>query len=263
LATIKTEAVKNDPVSLKRRIAELEKQVREKPVAAIDPNVLQKAKTEGFKEGVKAVNDDLRGRVKIAKQALDGILDVEVKVPKSEAAKVITQAKFSPTPKQVLHSEYAGDLTGPERRILTSLSFWKSIGHETPTKDQVAAVAGYSPIGGAFGNPMGKLRSNGIIGYPSAGIVRLSNGHDGDAMTNDEAKAMMLSILGGPEKRIIAAFDGSEESMSRGDVAAKVNYKPVGGAFGNPVGRLCTLGILEKPTAGMLKLSGWAAELLS
>lgn len=67
LATIKTEAVKNDPTSLKRRIAELEKQVREKPMALIDPIALQKAKAEGFNEGVKAIHNDLRGRVKMAK----------------------------------------------------------------------------------------------------------------------------------------------------------------------------------------------------
>jgi len=40
LATIKTEAVKNDPASLKRRTAELEKQVREKSGTTIDPNAL-------------------------------------------------------------------------------------------------------------------------------------------------------------------------------------------------------------------------------
>lgn len=263
LATIKTEAVKNNPSSLKRRIAELEKQLCEKPAMQVDPNALQKAKVEGYKKGVKAVQDDLRGRVKHAKQALDGIMNVEVAAPKIVPVKVMEKAKFSPVPKPELHSEYTGDLTGPERRILTSLSFWKSIGHETPTKDQVAAVAGYSPVGGAFGNPIGKLRSNGLIDYPSAGIVRLASGHTGDTMTADEAKTMMLSILCGPEKRIISAFDGSEEQMSRADVAAKAGYEPVGGAFGNPVGRLCTLGILEKPVSGMLKLSGWAVELLS
>lgn len=263
LANIKTETVKNDPSALKRRISELEKQLREKPVATIDPNALQKVKVEGYKEGVKAVQDDLRGRVKHAKQALDGIIDINVPLPKIELIKAMPEPKFNVAPKQAIHSEYNGDLTGPERRILTSLSFWKSIGHETPTKDQVAAVAGYSPMGGAFGNPIGKLRSNGLIDYPNSGVVRLSNGYAGDSLTMDEAKTMMLSILNGPEKRIISAFDGSEENMTRADVAAKAGYEPVGGAFGNPVGRLCTLGVLEKPTSGMLKLSSWAVELLS
>jgi hypothetical protein len=91
----------------------------------------------------------------------------------------------------------------------------------------------------------------------------LVNGQAGDQMTADEAKSTMLSILGGPEKRIISAFDGSEESGSRADIAAKAGYEPIGGAFGNPVGRLCTLGILEKPNPGMLKLSDWAAQLLA
>lgn len=122
---------------------------------------------------------------------------------------------------------------------------------------------GYSPLGGAFGNPIGKLKSNGIIDYPSPGLVRLVNGHCEDVITTADAKNMMLSILGGPEKRIINAFEGSNDNMSRADVAAGAGYNPVGGAFGNPVGRLCTLGILEKPNSGMLKLSSWALEILS
>lgn len=261
LANIKTDAIKNDPIALKRRISELEKQLRDKPSISIDPEALQKSKDEGFREGMKACLYDMAERIKVAKNALDDINSIQIKAQEVNPIKVAPKAKYSPAPR--INPANNGDFTGPERRILASLSFWKSIGYESPTRDQVAAVAGYSPIGGAFGNPIGKLRSNNIIDYPSSGFVRLVNEHFSSSMATDEAKNMMLSILGGPEKRIIDAFEGSNDNMSRADVAAKAGYNPIGGAFGNPVGRLCTLGILEKPSSGMLKLSDWAMAILS
>jgi len=60
-------------------------------------------------------------------------------------------------------------LPGPERRILEVIlkAYPDAIGY-----DECARAAGYTPGGGAFNNPRGRLRSLGLIDYPGQGMVR-------------------------------------------------------------------------------------------
>lgn len=58
-------------------------------------------------------------------------------------------------------------LPGPHQKILRVLLDK----HQEPiTKDECAALAGYAP-GGAFNNPLGRLRSMGLVSYPQPGYV--------------------------------------------------------------------------------------------
>jgi len=41
---------------------------------------------------------------------------------------------------------------------------------EALSKDECASLAGYAP-GGAFNNPLGRLRSMGLVDYPQPGYV--------------------------------------------------------------------------------------------
>ena len=262
LSSIKTEAVKNDPSSLKRRIGELEKQLREKSVTTIDPNALQKAKVEGYKEGVKAVQDDLRGRVKHAKQALDGIMDIEVTTPKFEPVKVIEKAKFSPASKPMLHSDDDSDLSGPANRIVESLMFWQSVGQPNPTRPQVSLVAGYAPSTGSFKNALSELKVAGKINSGN-GVVSLAFEPNKNAMNTDEAKSKMLSTLDGPNLRLVNAFQNNGQVLSRDEVAEKSGYAVSTGSFKNALSRLSVLGIVERQGIGIVKLADWAKELLA
>ena len=54
-------------------------------------------------------------------------------------------------------------LGAPHRAILTALARLHALGVERPSKACVAAWAGYSPNGGAFNNPLGRLRTMGLV----------------------------------------------------------------------------------------------------
>ena len=60
-------------------------------------------------------------------------------------------------------------LTGPEQRILNAIRWLEAIGVDEPEQPAVAFLAGYSFGGGAFNNPLGRLRSLGLIAYPQPG----------------------------------------------------------------------------------------------
>jgi hypothetical protein len=63
--------------------------------------------------------------------------------------------------------------SGPEKKILKALL--EHAGEGEISKIDLAEKSGYSPEGGAFGNPIGALRSKGLLDYPRQGIVRASD----------------------------------------------------------------------------------------
>lgn len=157
-----------------------------------------------------------------------------------------------------------GDLSGPERKILTALSQLRSIGKDVVPKAMAAAWAGYSPEGGAFGNPIGKLNSNGLVCYPQKGQVSLTVeglsaiGEQPAPTTQEEIQQKILGILTGPERKILSALLAHRtDIISKNDLAAESGYAPVGGAFGNPMGALRTKGFLDYPSQGMVQAASW------
>ena len=178
-----------------------------------------------------------------------------------------TAVSFRPAPRlrePRLVSENNGDLTGPERKILNALAELRSIGKEQAPKAMVAAWSGYSPRGGSFGNPIGALRSRGLIDYPQAGTVTLTEaGREiaGEAAEPGQAEIWrrIESTCTGPELKILRALikNAGPGEISKAELAYKAGYSPIGGAFGNPIGALRTKGLLDYPRQGMVRAADW------
>lgn len=271
LASIKNEKVANDPAALKRQVAELQRQLVAKPPAqpTADKAAIQRAYADGFKAGQESYGmafQSMQGHM--AKSVFDLINSYKAprpgKMPKfSAATPVVTTPKTAATIEQTKSAiGSADDLNGPQKRIVNSLRFWRSVGYDNPSREQVAAVAGYSAQGGAFGVPASQLCTMGIVGKPGNGNLTLLKDVGGDAI---DPKANILSILDGPQKRILDSFLAHDpyQVLDRAEVAKRANYEAQGGAFGVPTSKLCTLRILEKPANGQLKMSDWALEVLA
>jgi len=171
-------------------------------------------------------------------------------------------------PRETIPFNGNGDLSGPERKILRALAELISIDKETAPKNMVAAWAGYSPIGGAFGNPLGSLRSKGLIDYPQPGVIVLTE--EGrkivgtiEAPDQNEIWRRIESTCTGPEVKILRALidNAGQEEMPKELLAEKAGYSPIGGAFGNPVGALRTKGLLDYPRQGIVKAADWLFEI--
>lgn len=296
LESVVKEAEANDPTKLKMRIRELERQAKEWPNpsanAAIVTSELSRIARQRENEwkglyatACKAAIDKMqRGRrvlrdiLALADAALKHFAEdpefpaapisgAEIQRKEEVRGKSRTQIRILEGSKVAavhpLPSSLNGDLTGPERKILIALSQLLSIGKESPPKTMVAGWAGYSPVGGAFGNPMGALRSKGLIDYPSPGTVRLTD--QGLSLigaqvppTAEELKHRILDVCTGPERKILAALmEHGQGEITKEELASRSGYSPVGGAFGNPVGALRTKGFLDYPRPGVVKASDW------
>lgn len=278
------EADAKDPSKLIARIKELEKAAHKGLPAPVVQKDLERAKNNGYEKGFNDACIQAEARFSALKICVSeeiskifsnpdmgGVKSKDFhfsfsEKPDSElnVKNPIVIKKHTSSEGIFLESLVAGKvkLNGPQSRIINSLRFWLSVGNDRPTRAQVAAVAGYSANGGSFGVPASQLSTMGIIGKPSNGVMNLLQDPGGDKI---DAKANVLSILDGPQKRLLDSFlqHNPPDVLTRTEVAERAGYSPDGGAFGVPASKLCTLQIFEKPESGKLRLSDWALEVLT
>lgn len=154
-----------------------------------------------------------------------------------------------------------GSYTRPQMRVLRSLAMWKSIGHEAPSREMVAAGAGYSPGSGGFNNLIGGLSTAGAIAIPQPGRLALMLDNI-EVPSVDDGRESLLSILSNPHRKLVTALNGAG-AMTRDALAQAAGYAPGSGGFNNLIGKLNTLGISFVPSQGHVALSEWTQKLLN
>lgn len=229
---------------------------------------------DGFARGAGVALDQGFGAVRDALKAFVGVEFVPGKpprrapnVPPAPGQSAVTRAPAT-VARAVTQSapRTSGDvenLAPAQRRVLNAVGFWKAIRHDAPTREQIAAVAGYSPSSGGFNNLIGGLKTGGYLEIPQPGRVSLSATAPYEDMTPDEARAKMRSVLRNAQLKLLDAALARDGEISRDDLGAETEYSPSSGGFNNLIGSLSTLGIFVKPTPGYVAVSDWAREVLS
>lgn len=285
LAAVEADAKANDPKALKAEIATLRRQVATAG-PTLDPKAIAEAEQRGYDRGFTEGGDQVMrgianltpdlaasvGRAKAACADAERLLEAFSTFSGAMASERKARPVAAPTraaavtrPRSV--APPAGPppdgLGKPQMRVLSSLAFWHSVGHEAPTREQVAGVAGYKPGSGNFNNILGGLKSAGMIAYPAAGVVHMNGGAPDIAPpSSDEARDLLLSVFNGPQRKIVEAMADAER-LSRTEIAERVGYQPGSGNFNNLLGSLRTLCVIDYPQSGHAALSDWARELLA
>jgi hypothetical protein len=273
LSKVEADTKANDPKAPKTEIATLRRELAAKPHAnGIDQDAVRQAeaagysrgKTDGYADAIRAVTAESATVLRALENARSAASQLEhwSKQPAPTFAN-----KPVPAPRPVAaprtparHEPPADGLTEPQRRIMTSLAFWKSIGHEAPTRDQVAAVAGYRPGSGNFNNIIGSLTTTGQAVVPQPRRLSLNVQYEG--LTPEEARDKLWSVLENPQKRLVEAAMAEAGDLSRDELATSSGYSPGSGNFNNIAGSLTTMDILQRTGTGRLALSDWARVVL-
>lgn len=193
----------------------------------------------------------------VAKALLVALSATERAVAKDMGVSDLSYAKSKHNEIVLQESAYSA----PQKKVMRALAMWLSIGHATPSREMVAAVAGYSPSSGGFGNLLGSLKTVGAIDYPMPGhVTALANGMV--APSREDGCHMLWANLSNPQRKIVHALIGHGGS-TRAELGADTGYSPSSGGFGNLLGSLRTLGIIDYPTSGTVVMSDWAQELLA
>lgn len=265
LATVEAEVKSNDPAALKREIAELRKSAN-RPVPAADPAAIEAARKEAYaigwregqRDGIARMAEKIEEaraallRIPAAVQAEIGGVTAPIPAPartRSVDPPVLRPAR--PVVAPVVNGTGDTRLGSPERKILTALAQ-----HGECQKSRLALLTGYSHGGGAFNNPLGRLRSQGMIekGWPAqitaAGLFAL--GAFDPLPSGPALVEHWIGQLGSPEQKILRPLvNVYPDGLDKESLAASAGYEPGGGAFNNPLGRLRTLGLVER---------GWPAR---
>lgn len=172
-------------------------------------------------------------------------------IPEAAAVQII------PKPKPIPMA--SGDLTGPQAHLLGALAWWAAKGHESPTRAQVAAIAGWKITSGHLKNVAGALRTAGLISYPDAGRLALTEaGRErapdapSDLSLHDQVRAALTT----PQAAVFDALLMNRE-MSRERIALSCGWNPKSGHLKNVLGSLRTLEIVTYPAQGYVALQEW------
>jgi hypothetical protein len=149
-------------------------------------------------------------------------------------------------------------LTGPEQRVLEALAWQAAIGIHEADSTTTAFLAGYK-VGGAYNNVRGKLRSAGLVDYPTPGTLKLTLAGAAAApavlapLTTAALHEHVMARLEGPHRRLLAPLlEAYPESLTTTELAAASGYE-IGGAFNNARGRLRSMGLADYPTTGSVR----------
>jgi hypothetical protein len=150
-------------------------------------------------------------------------------------------------------------ITKAEQRVLDAVAWWHAANIPEPTRLQVAMVARYT-VNGHFNNLVGGLRTKGFVDYPMSGGVTLTESGDAAAnrpvgdLTRDELIQRTLAVLKTASlQKIFRAVVDNGADLTREDLATKTGYT-VNGHFNNMVGSLRSLGVIDYPRQGGVRL---------
>lgn len=279
LAIVAKEKDANDPVKLRQRIIMLERTVG--MAAGAGPQAIADARAEGYDRGLNdgshiGYHDGFAAAAAAAvKQTMDfaGHLqdDLKGKMPKSVSAPTTVPSSTAGTPKRAPVAAVAarppspasggdGTITGPQRQMLQSLAWWAAMGHDQPSRVQIAAICGWRVTSGHIKNIAGSLRTLGLIEYPTGGTITLTAAGRSAAPapnTSTTLEDSVRGILNGPQLQVFEVLPPNGVAMSREHIAAACGWEPTSGHIKNILGSMRSLEVICYPTQGQVARERW------
>lgn len=264
------EAEANDPATLRKRIAELERQLKRPAQPTIDDKQLTEARAAAYKEGVHAglvyaferfqahaqnviqshnklhdaFSDELRQRMALAQVATPPAKH-STQFAKLSKPQISTPVKTSISTGAKPDSGIK--LSKAERLALTAIAQYPN----GRTKNQVAILTGYAHNGGGFNNALSSLRSKGFIEGSSDRLVATEAGLNAlgpfDPLPHgDELLQYWFGQLSKAERAALQALcEAYPGALTKEELAHRAGYEPNGGGFNNALSRLRTLELIS------------------
>jgi hypothetical protein len=280
LAATIEKARADDPVALKKRIAELERATKN---AATDPAAIDRAKEQGRHEAalrhehlmrqmrakLSSIVADVRS-VHDAAESLNALLVPEPTAsaaaqrptpPRGPARPASSRPPSSPA-SRARASAPRGDLSKGQQKIVNALAELEAIDVFAPGRAQLGMFAGYNLTGGTGAQHIADLVSMGLVEIPGAGAVQLTDAGRAAADAIEppsdinELHLRMLSKLSAGQRKILEhLLEIYPTPISRAELGAAAGYNLTGGTGAQHVADLVTLGAAKIPQAGRVVAS--------
>jgi hypothetical protein len=257
------EAEKDDPAPLRKKIRELEAELRKNPTPAPPPKPIEvPAFSDSDRECLETVTANLKD---LQQEYENGREAIAVMSRELAALRAVTERKqpAAPMPPAIVARAAQaarrslptpgpeGGLGGGERKMLEALA----LRHPTPlSRDQLGLLSGFTPSGGTFRTYLPRLRSRGLVVEDHRGITLTGDGLEevGDQIASaprspEEVRAMWLASLdGGPRKMLEVLIGAYPDAMDKNALGAMSGYAAAGGTFRTYLPKLKRLGLVTQ-----------------
>jgi hypothetical protein len=273
----------NDPKLLRKRIAELERQVASRASAKAAPasSQVEDALRNELRlvtqrcDALELVLNGWHDRArKVAKTLLEAAGDVALgtKPDKLAAAVVRHDVRLdavvpAPRPREAARapSPLSAGVTAPQQRILDSLAALAAFGVAQPPKETLAAHAGVPHTSGGYRNNLSALRTAGLIDYPTPGAAALTDAGRAKANAPERAPTLRelhqawLQIVTRPQAVLLELLiDAYPAALDKTVLAQRAGVPASSGGYRNNLSHLRTMRAIDYPAAG----SARAADIL-
>jgi hypothetical protein len=282
LEEVITRAQKDDPQALRKRIAELERELKKKPAPAKEPQIDTATLLKPIRSQLAKYSEQLRKAQHVARQLvvvlesddIEATIEAYVKNASVAYKERTSEAKAPPPVRpmvqaRVLRAEPAfaemgqpsnDGLTGPEQRILDAIAWFEAIGVADPEQPAVAFLAGYSFKSSSYTVPRSILARKQTVEYMANGRIQLTPkgralAHDTDTpATNAGLHHMIYAKLPGPEGRLLRPLiEAYPDAMTNEDLAHDAGYSAASSSYSVPRSRLKSFGLIEYPASGQVR----------
>lgn len=248
----------DDPLTLRNRIADLEKQLATRPHATVERVEVPVLSAEGHAhldhllEQVQQAGEEHReAYANLGAQITDAVARLQ-SVPKPSPASPPPPVTPPARPPRVTaptdpppRSTVSNGLPKAQKAILTVLATYGP-----RSKTQTAILTGYASSGGGFNNALGALRSAGYLEgreqlhITQSGVDTL--GPVDSLPTGPRLVEHWQSRLGKAQSRILGALvEAWPNAITKDELADRTGYVADGGGFNNALGRLRRLELIS------------------
>lgn len=260
-------AKESDPVELRKRIRELEKQLATRVPEKIEVPVEVRVEVERT-----VVPDEVRRSLTAIAEALEEAERVVAAVQSDVRVRPDRSTRGNPPPPGKRQDRThpvpavapvrdtpaeAGVVNGPRQKILNAIAWYASVGVIPASRSHVALVAGTSPNSSGYEKNLSTLRTAGLIAYPKGGYLGLTaEGEriaevDVEVSTVDELIPVLTGKLGRPKGRILELLAKHyPDPISREDLADEIPVSVNSSGFEKNLSGLRSLGFLDYPERG-------------
>lgn len=264
LGQLVEKAEAEDPARLRRRIADLERELKKKteaPRAAARPPEVVRVQVPTLKEADIKRLEAVAARCEELARTVGSAIGPASSAPVYSSRHVIDSRPAQtdrPRPAAASAPPATEQATSASaKRILDALAWLEALGIAPAEKTQIALLAGQSPTSGGYFNNLGRLRTLGLIDYPGPGRVLLTDkgrrlaSTEGVPQTDRELHEQLYARLPKSQAAILRALvEHFPREMAKNDLAEQTGQSPTSGGYFNNLGRLRTLGLIDYPGPG-------------
>ncbi|MUL61065.1 hypothetical protein B5P44_00505 [Mycobacterium sp. CBMA 213] len=276
IAATRERAAAADPKALTARIRELEKEVRHFRAAKPEPRVIEVPVPHIPEAAIASIRQlhNAIGSIRTDLERVAGTADELAAIVAQTPASATSLSPATPATEELIPAAPPATLPrnpppvdttqaatngriAATQAIVNGLAELASFGIDAPNRAQLALWVGVGIRSSGYANNLGKLRTAGLIDYPSGGRVTLTDTGQNSAAqpavtpTTDELHRRISEAVKESKWRILEALiDAYPSALSRAELAKRAGISPSSSGYANSLGALRTLGLLDYPQKG-------------